>query len=66
MSRSYMVLFVSPDQDGSVDGMEAEVFMRFTEPPTDEFLKRLADEQPGVRVYSLMGASTWHESNGVR
>lgn len=61
MSKEYMVLIVEPDAGGDIDGMAAEVFMRFTEAPDDDFLKRLAANVPGKRVYSLIGASTWHE-----
>lgn len=62
MSREYMVLFAKPDENGSIDGMEAEVFMRFTEEPSTDFLGRLAKERPGTRVYCLLGASAWHET----
>lgn len=62
MSRCYMVVRVTPDENGEVDGQPAEVFMRFTEEPSDEFLSRLANEQPSKRVYCLLGASTYYEA----
>ena len=61
MSQEYMVVIVTPNDDSSVDGASAEVLMRFTEPPGDDFLQRLAESRPGERVFCLMGASTWHE-----
>lgn len=63
MSKEYMVLIVQPD-NGDIDGASAKVFMRFTEPPDDDFLKRLAASVPGKRVYCLSGASTWCEVAG--
>lgn len=60
MSKSYVVVFVEPDDLGGIDGASAEVFMRFTEKPTDEFLSRLAATRPTERVYCLLGADTWH------
>lgn len=60
MSKDYMVLIVQPD-NGDIDGASAKLFMRFTEPPDDDFLKRLAATVPGKRVYTLSGASTWYE-----
>lgn len=63
MSQEYMVLLVKkPKNDTlSIDDQPAKVFMRFTEPPDDDFLNRLALANPRHRVYCLMGASTWHE-----
>lgn len=61
MSREYLVLLVKPDEHGEVDGQPAEVFMRFTEQPSDDFLGRIATSNPGKRVCCLIGASTWHE-----
>lgn len=63
MSKSWMVLIVPEPKDDfvlDVDGSSAEIFMRFTEEPDLEFLSRLAKQRPGKRVYSLLGASTWH------
>ncbi len=60
MSREYIVIIVDEPTDGhDVDGESARVFMRFTEPPSDEFLLRIAKENLGKRVYSLLGASSW-------
>lgn len=61
MSREYMVLLVetpTPDTN-DIQGCKAEVFMRFTEEPTQDFLYRLSQQHPTKRIYSLMGASTW-------
>ena len=63
MSKEYLVLIVEdPDKydQYDVDGLPAEVFMRFTEEPKEEFLITVARAHPGKRVYCLMGASTWH------
>lgn len=69
MSREYMVLLVEPLEVcpgvATVEGAQAEVFMRFTEEPDSDFLHRLAGENPGKRVYCLLGASTWHSSAGT-
>lgn len=66
MSREYLVLIVDEPPEGrdidSDDAAKAEVFMRFTEEPSDAYLERLARANPGKRIYSLMGASTWHSS----
>jgi len=65
MSKEYLVLFV--DEPGSwrdVDGQKAEVFMRFTEEPTEDFLSQLARQNRGRRVYCLMGASSWFSADG--
>ena len=43
-----------------IEDQAARVFMRFTEPPSDDFLNRLAIANPGKRVYCLTGASSWH------
>lgn len=59
MSMEYMVLIVDAPDDNDVDGASAEVFMRFTERPDDDFLGRLARENPNKRVYCLSGASSW-------
>lgn len=62
MSREYLVLIVEvPDDNRDINGLPAEIFMRFTEEPTSDFLERLAQMNEGKRVYSLLGASTWHE-----
>ena len=61
MSKECMVIFVTPNENGTIDGASAEVFDRFTEEPDADFLSRLAESRPGERVYCLMGASTWHE-----
>lgn len=63
MSREYLVLFVKANHLGQIDGQPAEVFMRFTEQPTSQFLDDLATSRPGERVYCLMGGSTWHEDD---
>lgn len=56
-----VVLVNDPGPDKwSIDGQEARVFMRFYEPPEDDFLERLSKQHPGWRVYSLCGAQTWH------
>lgn len=61
MSKEYLVLLVDAGEDDhSVDGKKAEIFMRFTEEPSEEFLQRVAKLNVGKRVYSLMGASTWY------
>ena len=63
MSKEYMVLLVEKTEDDDsldIDGQPAEVFMRFTEPPSDDFLNRLAKIKPKHRVYCLVGASSWH------
>lgn len=62
MSAEYIILLVDePESEtNSIDGQAAKVFMRFYEPPTPEYLKTVARENPGKRVYSLLGASTWY------
>lgn len=63
MSKEYMVLLVEKTEDDDsldIDGQPGEVFMRFTEPPSDDFLKRIAKSRPSHRVYCLVGASSWH------
>lgn len=56
-----MVLIVDePPEFSDIADMPAKVFMRFTEEPGDEFLSLIAKENPGKRVYCLLGASTWH------
>lgn len=61
MSREYMVLIVDEPTDRyDVDDMPAKVFMRFTEQPTDNFMNRIARDNPGKRVYCLLGASSWY------
>ena len=66
MSREFMVLIVpEPSEDAiDLDDSPARIFMRFTEPPSDDFLGRLADGNPGHRVYCLMGASSWFSARG--
>lgn len=60
MSREYMVLLVDePANEHNIDGQAAQVFMRFTEQPDEEFLGRVSQANPGKRVYCLLGASTW-------
>ena len=63
MSAEYLVLLVDAPDPGSlsIDGKKAEVFMRFFEQPSEDFLNRLAEGRPGKRVYCLRGASSWHE-----
>lgn len=63
MSREYMVL-IADEPNGHVDvqGVSATIFMRFTEPPPEDFLERLAAANKGKRVYCLLGASTWHKA----
>lgn len=64
MSQEYMVLLVKEPKDSmSIDGQKAQVFMRFTEEPNAEFLDRIAQANRGWRVYSLLGASTWHSTS---
>lgn len=64
MSQEYLVLLVEPTEVcpgvSTIEGAKAEVFMRFTEAPGESFLSQLAYENPGKRVYCLMGASTWY------
>lgn len=62
MSREFMVLIVPEPSEDSIDvnDLTARVFMRFTERPSEDFLGRLADENPGHRVYCLLGASSWY------
>ena len=64
MSRDYMVLIVPEPTEETIDieDLPARVFMRFTEPPPDEFLQRLSAANPGHRVYCLLGASSWHST----
>lgn len=64
MSKDVVVMLVDdPGEDETnIDGQSATVFMRFYEPCTDDFLKRIANENPGKRVYQLSGASTWHSA----
>jgi hypothetical protein len=60
VSREYLILIVDEPPDGKdVDGATAEIFMRFTEEPTEGFIERVARLHPGRRVYSLLGASSW-------
>ena len=62
MSREFMVLIVPEPSELMIDVEDspARIFMRFTEPPSDDFLRQLADGNPGHRVYCLMGASSWY------
>ena len=62
MSREFMVLIVPEPSELMIDVEDspARIFMRFTEPPSDDFLSRRADGNPGHRVYCLMGASSWY------
>lgn len=61
MSREYMVLIADePPCDRCIEYLHAKVFMTFTERPDDDFLGRIAAQNPGKRVYCLLGASTWH------
>lgn len=65
MSKEYMVLIVDVPGDASeaeLEGAQARVWMRFTEKPRDDLLLGLAEENPGQRVYCLLGASTWWSS----
>lgn len=65
MSKEYMVLIVDVPDDASeaeLEGTQARVWMRFTEQPRGDLLQGLAEENPGQRVYCLMGASTWWTS----
>ncbi len=59
MSRDYVVIVVNTTDD-DIDGVQGRVVTRFTEHPGDDYLFRLAQEQPGRKVYCLSGASTWH------
>lgn len=63
-----MVILVTPrDTYGEgIEGAQAEVWMRFTEKPPADLLRRLARENPGKRVYCLLGASTWFEADDPR
>lgn len=61
MSREYLVLIMPEPEDGDIEDAEARVYMRFTEEPSEDYLHRLAWQYPGQRVYSLLGASTWHQ-----
>ena len=64
MSKEIIVLLVDdPGDQQDIDDAAAKVFMRFTEPPEEDFLQRLAQANPGKRVYCLTGASTWHSFN---
>jgi len=66
MSQEYMVLIVDVGgKDRNIDDAPAKVFMRFTEEPTTEFLEAIAKENPGKRVYSLLGASSWYQHNAT-
>lgn len=61
MSKDYVVILVKEPKDGyDIDDMAAQVFMRFHEQPADDFLDRIAAANPGKRVYSLLGAASWH------
>lgn len=64
MSQEYMVLLVKKPRDDtlSIDDQPAQVFMRFTEKPDDEYLTSLAKFHSDCRVYCLLGASTWYEA----
>ena len=63
MSKEFMVLIVpEPDEMSDVDHSSARIFMRFTERPSDDFLRQLADGHPGQRVYCLTGASSWYSA----
>jgi hypothetical protein len=63
MSKEYIVLLVDePENEHSIDGQSAQVFMRFYEPPPEDYLQSLSRLHPGKRVYSLMGASMWHST----
>ena len=66
MSREYMVLIVPEPSELMIDldDSPARIFMRFTEQPSDDFLGRIADENPGHRIYCLMGASSWYSARG--
>lgn len=61
MSAEYVVMLVDePGEEEDIEGCAAQVFMRFTQEPTPEFLAKVAKSNPGKRVYCLMGASTWY------
>ena len=62
MSKEYIVVLVRPEEKDSseIDMHAAEIVMRFTERPEEEFLERLASARPGWRVFCLTGAASWH------
>lgn len=63
MSKEIIVILVDEvDESSDIDGQPAQVFMRFYEPCDPDFLRRLANENPGKRVYELSGASSWYSS----